>query len=210
MSELKLDAQPRTLTGRKVRQLRAQGLVPVVVYGKDQVPVQLQVVARQLDTTLHHGGFSQLVTVNVQGGGIHNVLIREVQRHPVTNRFTHADFYAVNMSEKQHVSVPVSGVGKPAALATGLMVLQGMDMVEIRALPADIPASIEVDITALSPDTPITIANLPKLPGVEYVSEADGNIFTMIETRVSQEEEAPIDETAEPEVVSRGKQEEEE
>lgn len=209
MSELKLDAQPRTLTGRKVRQLRAQGLVPVVVYGKDQAPVQLQVAARQLDTTLHHGGFSQLVTVNVQGGGIHNVLIREVQRHPVTNRFTHADFYAVNMSEKQHVSVPVSGVGKPLALATGLMVLQGMDMVEIRALPADIPASIEVDITALTPETPITIANLPKLPGVEYVSEADGNIFTMIETRVSQEEEAPIDEMAEPEVVSRGKQEEE-
>jgi len=91
MAELKLDAQPRTLTGRKVRQLRTQGLVPVVVYGNNQPAVNLQVSSRNLETTLHHGGFSQLVQVNVQGGGTHNVLVREIQRHPTSHAYLHVD-----------------------------------------------------------------------------------------------------------------------
>ena len=91
MADLKLDAQPRTLTGRKVRQLRTQGLVPVVVYGNNQPPVNLQVNARSLELALQHGGFSQLVQVNVQGGGTHNVLVREIQRHPTSHAFVHVD-----------------------------------------------------------------------------------------------------------------------
>src|SRR5215207_9230077 len=104
MADLKLDAQPRTLTGRKVGQLRAQGLVPVVVYGNNQAPVNLQVSARNLENILHHGGFSQLVQVKVEGGATHNVLVREIQRHPTKHSYTHVDLYAVNMKEKQHTT----------------------------------------------------------------------------------------------------------
>jgi large subunit ribosomal protein L25 len=211
MAELTLNAQPRTLTGRKVRQLRVQGLVPVVVYGNVDSPVNLQVVSRDLDRTLHHGGFSQLVEVHVDGGGMHNVLVREVQRHPVTHAYMHADFYAVSMTEKQEVSVQVVSVGKPSALTTGLMVLQTLDSVEISALPADIPAIVEVDISSLDMDNPITIAHLPSIPGVEYLGEPDEHVFVLMATREAEEEEAPVAEVmAEPEVVSRGKPEEEE
>src|SRR5688572_668840 len=101
MPDLKMSAKPRQLTGRKVRQLRRQGLVPVVVYGKTQEPVNLQVSARQLESIMMHGGISQLVQLEVEGGATHNVLVREVQRHPVTRNFLHADFYAVDMMEKQ-------------------------------------------------------------------------------------------------------------
>jgi large subunit ribosomal protein L25 len=212
MSELKINAQPREVSGRKVRQLRRQGLVPVVVYGKSQTPINLQVNARQLELTMQHGGVSQLVRVVVDGGATHNVLVREVQRHPVSHQYMHADLYAVNMNEKQEVSVPVIGVGKPDALITGLMVLQALDAVHISALPADIPANVEVDITNLDVENPITIANLPAIPGVEYLGEPDENLFTMIETRVEEEEEAPAaeEELAEPELVARGKDEDEE
>jgi large subunit ribosomal protein L25 len=212
MSDLTLEAQPRQMTGRKVRQLRRQGLVPVVVYGQGQDPVNLQVTARALDATLHHGGFSQLVRVKVAGGGNHNILIREVQRHPVHHGFLHADFYAVNMNEKQEVSVPVVGTGKPEALASGLMVLQALDMVDISALPNDIPASIEVDISELSVDRPITIADLPTLSGVEYLSDPAEHVFTMLTTYTGEEaeEEAGEEELVEPEVVSRHRDEEEE
>jgi large subunit ribosomal protein L25 len=209
MSELKLDAQPRSLTGRKVRQLRTQGLVPVVVYGNNQVPVNLQVNARNLETMLHHGGFSQLVQVNVEGGGTHNVLVREIQRHPTNHAFLHVDLYAVNMSEKQYTSVPVVGVGRPTALVTGFTVLQERDMVEVEALPADIPASIEVDITGLDLEHPITVADLPSLPGVEYLDEPTEHIFTLLAPRVEEEEPEPAEEMEEPEVVARGKQDEE-
>ncbi len=208
MSDLKLDAQPRTLTGRKVRQLRSQGLVPVVVYGKRQKPMNLQVQARSLERVLHQGGTSQLVQVQVEGGESLNVLIREVQRHPVNHQYLHADFYAVNMAEKQQVEVPVVAVGRPESLATGLMMLQALDSVEVEALPADIPASIEVDVTGLALDEPITVADLPRLPGVEYLHDPEEVVFTMITTRVEEEEEV-VEEAAEPEVVARGKQEEE-
>lgn len=209
MSDLKLDAQPRTVTGRKVRQLRNRGLVPVVVYGKQQQPMNLQVQARSLERVLHHGGTSQLVQVQVEGGESLNILIRDVQRHPVNHQYLHADFYAVNMAEKQQVEVPVVAVGRPESLVTGLMMLQALDSVEVEALPADIPASIEVDVTGLTPEEPITVADLPRLPGVEYLNDPEEVVFTMIATRVEEEEEAEEEEAAEPEVVARGKQEEE-
>jgi large subunit ribosomal protein L25 len=186
MAVLKLDAEPRTLTGRKVRQLRTQGLVPVVVYGNNQAPVNLQVSARGLELALRHGGFSQLVEVNVQGGGKHNVLVREIQRHPVNHSFTHVDLYAVNMAEKQHTAVQVSSTGRPAAMVTGMMVLQEREMVDIEALPADIPASIDVDITALDLDRAITIADLPQIAGVTYLGEPTETLFTLHLPRVEE------------------------
>jgi large subunit ribosomal protein L25 len=210
MADLTLDAQPRTLTGRKVRQLRQQGLVPVVVYGNNQTPVNLQVSARNLESTLHRGGFSQLVQVNVQGGGVHNVLVREIQRHPVSHAYTHVDLYAVNMSEKQHTSVPVIGTGKPDAMVTGLTILQEMDVVEIEALPSDIPAQIEVDLAPLDLERPITVADLPKIAGIASLGEENEHVFILMQPRVVEIEETPTEVVAEPEVVVRGKQEEEE
>lgn len=205
MAELVLDAQPRTLTGRKVRQLRTQGLVPVVVYGSNTEPKNLQVSARELARTLQHGGFSQLVQVKVAGGGEHNILIREVQRHPVSHAYLHADFYAVNLREKQEVSVPLVTVGKPLALVTGMMVLQAMDVAHIRALPADIPAVIEIDITGLDLENPITVENLPAVRGVEYLDEPSEYVVSLIETREEAEEE-PVADLAEPELVGRDRE----
>jgi len=211
MADLTLEAQPRTLTGRKVRQLRQQGLVPVVVYGNNQAPVNLQVSARNLETALHRGGFSQLVQINVQGGGVHNVLVREIQRHPVSHAYTHVDLYAVNMSEKQHTSVPVVGIGKPDVMVTGLMVLQEMDVVEIEVLPSDIPAHIEVDLSPLDLDRPITLADLPKISGVTYLGEENEHVFVLMQPRVQEAEETPTatESQSEPEVVARGKEDEE-
>jgi large subunit ribosomal protein L25 len=124
----------------------------------------------------------------------------------------HVDLYAVNMAEKQHASVPVVSTGKPAALVGGLMVLQAHDVVEIQALPADIPASIEADITALDLERPITIADLPQLPGVTYLGDEDEALFTLIAPRAAavEEEEEVAEEMAEPEVVGRGEEDEEE
>lgn len=210
MADLILDAQPRSLTGRKVRQLRREGLVPVVVYGNNQAPVNLQVSARNLELVLQHGGFSQLVEVTVEGGAKHNVLVREIQRHPVTHNFLHVDLYAVNMREKQRTSVPVVGTGRPTAMVGGLMVLQDKDTVEIEALPADIPASIEVDLTELDLERPITIADLPKLPGVTYLGDENEHLFALIAPRVQEVEEPEVEEEgAEPEVVGRDQEEEE-
>ena len=211
MSDLKLSAQPRTLVGRKVRQLRREGLVPVTVYGKKLAPANLQVVERNFERVLQAAGFSQLVEVDVEGGSTHNVLIRAVQRHPVTHSFLHIDLYAVDLTEKQQVQVNIHSKGKPTSLAQGLMVLQALDHVTVEALPTNIPAHIDIDITDLSLENPITVANLPVIEGVTYVNDPEESIFTMVVTRVSEEEAAETaPATAEPELVRARRAEDEE
>lgn len=211
MSELKLSAQPRNLIGRKVRQLRRAGLVPVTVYGKKQSAESLQVVERSFERVLQAAGFSQLVQVDVEGGSTHNVLIRAVQRHPVTHSFLHVDFYAVDLTEKQEVQVPVHSTGKPTALAQGLIVLQSLDNVTVEALPANIPTHIDVDITNLSLENPITVAMLPVIEGVQYLNDAEDAVFTMVATRAAETEVtdgAPA--AAEPELVRTRRPQDEE
>lgn len=214
MSELTLNAQPREITGRKVRQLRNQGLVPVVVYGRDQAATILQVKARNFNDVLHAGGISQLVTLVVDDGKTHNVLVREIQRHPVKHNVLHADLYAVSMSEKQQVDVSIVAVNEPTALVAGLMMLQALDQVTIEALPANIPASIEIDVTDLDLTRAIVVADLPQIDGVTYMTEADEAVFRMVTTRTEESleslDEEEIDtEMVEPEIVSKDDVEEE-
>ncbi len=212
MSELKLEAQPRNLTGRKVRQLRRQGLVPVVVYGNVKDPVNLQVDGRSLERMLHAGGNTRVVELNVEGGDRHNVLVKEVHREPIHHALLHADLFAVNMLEKQHVSVPLVNEGRPASLVAGQMVLQLQEAVNIEALPADIPAEITIDITELTLEQPITIADLPALPGVAYLDDPEEILVSMIHTKeqLEDEEVEEGEEIEEPEVVGRGRDEEDE
>lgn len=206
MSELKLEATGRELTGRKVGQLRRQGLVPVIVYGNVKEPVNLQVEAKALDRMLYAGGATRVVEVTVQGGGKHNVLVKDVQREPVSHRVLHADLYAVNMSEKQHVVVPLVSKGKPAGMAAGVLLLQLHEVIHIEALPADIPAEIEVDVSPMTLERSITVADLPTLKGIAYIDDPEEVLFNLQLTREEVSEGAATDEAAEPEVVKKGRQ----
>jgi large subunit ribosomal protein L25 len=208
MSDLKLEAQPRELTGRKVSQLRRQGLVPVVVYGNVKQPVNLQVAERSLDRLMHAGGATQVVEVTVTDGAVHNVLVKEIHREPISHRTLHAHFYAVNMLEKQHVTVPLHMVGKASGMAAGMMVFQAHEAVHVEALPADIPTAIEIDLTPLTLERHLTVADLPQLAGVSYMDDAHEILFSLIQTK----EEVVDGEgaAAEPEVVKKGKQTDEE
>lgn len=216
MSVLTLSANARSITGRKVRRLRPEGIVPVVIYGGGDPPRNAQVEDAEFERVLSDGGNSQLVKVDLEGEDF-NVLVREIQRHPVRHNLLHADFYTVNMSETQQVSVPLVTVGA-VTVSADLVMVQSMDSVEIEALPADIPALIEVDVSRLeSPENPpITVADLPTITGVSYISDADEPICSLILSRagISEEEEMEeeelLDTDVEPEVIGRGREEEDE
>lgn len=216
MSVLTLSANSRSVTGRKVRRLRPEGIIPVVIYGGGDPPRNAQVEDAEFERVLRDGGNSQLVKVDLEGEDI-NVLVREIQRHPVRHNLLHADFYTVNMSETQQVSVPLVTVGA-VTVSADLVMVQSMDSVEIEALPADIPAAIEVDVSRLeTPESPpITVADLPTIAGVSYISDADEPICSLILSRAAiseeeeMEEEELLDTDVEPEVIGRGREEEEE
>lgn len=207
MSELKISAQLRDVSGHKVKQLRRAGMVPVVIYGQDVQPVNAQVESMALDRLLQIGGGTQLVEVTVGEGAAQNVLIREVQRHPIRRNPIHVDFYSVNMQQKQQVRVPVVSVGHLPGTVAGMVLIQAVADVEIEALPADIPAHIEVDISALdSPEAePITVADLPAIAGVAYLDDPAETVFSLVASRTATEavEEEVEDAGAEPEVIGR-------
>lgn len=202
MSKLVLEAQPRDVHAVKPKHLRQQGWVPVVVYGRKQAPVALQVTARNLETALRQGAGTQLLELQVEGGKNHNVLVREIQREPIGYAPLHADFYAVRMDEKQLVAVPLVGTGRPATLVGGLMVLQNTEAIQIEALPADIPANIEVDLTDLAEDKPIKVGDLPEIKGVTYLTDPEEHLFVLMAAQSGViEEDAEEEGAAEPEIV---------
>ena len=164
MSTLTLNATARSVTGRKVKRLRPEGIIPVVLYGREIVPRNAQVDVIEFEQVLHDGGNSQLVQIDLEGEQ-HNILVREIQRHPVRHNLLHADFYAVSMTETQQLSVPLITFGG-TSMGTDFVMVQSMENVEIEALPSDIPAQIEVDVSSLeSPESPsITVADLPDIP----------------------------------------------
>lgn len=217
MATLTLNANTRKITGRKVRRLREQGIVPIVIYGRGRDPENAQVDSKEFERVLSEGATSQLVQVDLDGEE-RNILVRDIQRHPVRHFLLHADFYAVNMREKQQVPVPLVGVGVPAGADVEVVLVQALDSVEISALPADIPASIVVDVTGLEgPESdPVTVADLPELPGVEYLTDPSEPIFSLVISRAAFEEEEDelegelMEGDVEPEVIGRGKDDEDE
>ena len=212
MSELRIDAQLRDVTGHKVKHLRKQGIVPVVIYGQDRQPINAQVDSMRLDRLIQVGG-TQLIELTMTDGGLHNVLIREVQRHPVRRNPTHVDFYSVNMLVKQQVRVSVVSVGHVSGAGAGMVLLQAFSDVEIEALPADIPAHIEVDISILDgvDTTHITVADLPVMAGISYLDDPEEIVFSLVASRaeIEADEEAAAD-SVEPEIVGRRAAEDEE
>ena len=110
MSTLTLNAKHRSVTGRKVRRLRPEGIVPVVIYGRGEAPQIAQVDGKEFERVLRDGGNSQLVELELEGKD-YNILVREIQRHPVRHNLLHATSTTVNMTDMQQLSVSLVMVG---------------------------------------------------------------------------------------------------
>ncbi len=146
--KIELNAQVRTVLGSKVGQLRKSGLVPAVLYGKDQEPISLQVPQRDFNKTYHAAGESTLVYVTVDGK-IYPTIIHDIARDPASDAVIHADFYKVNLSEKIKTNVPVVFSGESQAVKDGGILVRNVNELEVEALPTDLPHEITVDISRL-------------------------------------------------------------
>lgn len=198
MTRPKLAAQPRAVHGKAVKRLRRDGVLPAVVYGqtRDSQPIQLD--AHEFELLRRHSGRNALVDLALDGGRAQPVLVQDVQEHPVTRATLHVDFLVVNMSEERTVDVPVATVGTSEAVdRMGGVLLHLRDAVQVRALPDDIPPSLELDISPLDSFEVVLHASDLTIPaGVALVTDPGEALARVQPPRV---EEEPV--AAEPEEV---------
>ena len=206
-----LAAQARTLLGRKVKQLRNQGLLPATVYGKgfDSISVQINLI--EAEKIFNEIGESGLVELIVNDKEKLPVLFRNPQYHPVEGNLIHIDCYKVNLKEKISAMVPIEFVGESLAIKNGNTLVAVTDEVEVEALPADLPESIEVDLVALENlESVITVADLKiDKSKVEILTDAEQLIAKVEEPR--EEEVEPVVEVTPADVeatAQKGDQEE--
>ncbi len=212
MEQTELTAQRRTITGKKVKRLRQQGIIPAVLYGPGVESIPIQVEERALNRAMRRAG-QRLINLRIEGDPQpHRVLAREVQRDVITGRVLHVDFLEVSLTQKLTTRVPVVLVGEPDPVHRGLAVLlQGVDEVEISCLPEDLISSIEVDVSDLKLDQVIQVKDLRVPAGVEILTEPEEMVAQLSLLRVAKaqlaEEEAIGEEVSpdEVEVIAKGK-----
>ncbi len=172
---LKIDV--REVYGKKVRKLRGQGIVPGVVYGHGIEPLAVQAEVGEVRRAVAAAG--KHTPVSLTGAKKRIAMIKDVTYDPTKHGIIrHVSFHAVKADEPVHAEVPVRlvGVGESAAEKAGLVVLQVIDKIEVKALPMDLPDAVEVDITALSEAGEKVTLGDAKLPaGIEFVEHDSGH-----------------------------------
>jgi large subunit ribosomal protein L25 len=196
------------------RRARREGQVPVTIYGGGTEAVAALAPLRELAAILRSDtGRNTIFTVDIEGVEATEVMFIDRQIDPVRSRLVHADFKRLVKGEKIEATVPLRLVGEPIGVREGAGVLeQIIREVEIRCEPRDIPEHLDVDVTNLGVHDVLHVSDIPTSEGVEILTGADTVIATVgvvkeepVEVAAPVEGETP----AEPEVIGKGKKEEE-
>lgn len=152
MAEIKLNAQKRTIVGKKVKKLRHEGRIPANLYGKKITSQSLSVDKKEFESVFTKVGETGIVNLQVEEEKeTHPVMIQNLQKHPVSEEILHADFRQVILTEKVTANIPVEMVGEaPAAEQKLGILIQNVSEIEVEALPLDLPEKFIVDVSKLA------------------------------------------------------------
>lgn len=205
-----LDAQPRTVIGKQVRQLRNVGLIPAVIYGSHTQPLHVQIPVRELELTLRKAGGTHLINLNL-GYTNQTVIAREVQRHILRGSILHVDFLAVDASTKLRTEVQLHFINESPAVRAGIGVLLiGISSIEIEVLSSELMDSVNVDLSSLvEVNDSVHVRDLGLGDKVTVITPEDEMIARVIIQAVQDEGPAPEISSSEPEVIKKGKIDEE-
>ena len=213
MDELVLEAAPRTAMGKKNRALRAQGIIPIHVYGLNDAPLALQSEIRHLTNVVRSAGRTSPVVVKSDQGDPDVTLVREVATHPVSGNLLHVDFLRVDPTQTVEAPVPVYLINQDVAPGTrggAGFVTQGVYEIVLAARPGEIPQSLEADCIVLeSLDDAILASELTLPAGAALAGDPDERIAWIQPPRVIAEDIAEEDEEEMIEGEGEGEGEEE-
>jgi large subunit ribosomal protein L25 len=212
--EFKIQAKQREGRGKNdARRARRDGMVPITVYGGGAETVAAVAPARDLAAILRsEAGRNTIFTIEVDGLGETEVMFHDRQIDPVKGRLIHADLTRLVKGQKIEVTVPLHLVGEPVGVKEKQGVLeQVIREIEIRCQPRDIPDSIDIDVSNLDVHDTLHVSDIKVAEGVEILNDAEQVIATV---GIVKEEAAPApaaegEEPAEPELIGKGKKDEE-
>lgn len=185
------------------KQLRQDGKVPAVVYGKGEEAKTISVDSMELIKTVRDEGRNAIISLNMEGEKPIQVMLHEYQREPIRNDLLHVDFFEINLSEEMIVNVAVRAEGE---VEVGIL-QQPLYELQVKAKPNDIPDEITVDVSSLNIGDSISVGDLPKSDKYEFIDESETTVVTILAPESEVESEDEVDENAEPELVG-SKQEE--
>ena len=209
MDKETISATVRDLAGEQPSLIRRSGRLPVVLYGKGTKPQALIVDRKEFSNTFSKTGFTTLLLLKLNSGEPINVLVHDIQRHPVTDELLHADFLAVTMTEKIKTELPLELVGlAPAVQELEGNLLTPRTEIEVECLPDALVPKIEVDATTLKTfDDVIHVRDLTIPEGITVLTDPDEIVAQVTPPRSEEELEAelaePVGEAAEKEAVEK-------
>lgn len=213
-----IEVEKREETGDGAcRKLRQAGYIPAVVYGGERETVAVRIARKPLLDSFKEGGTENRIFLLKLAGTdkSRHTMVREIQIDPVSRQVLHIDFQRILMDAKIRVKVHVTPVGMAFGVKNqgGFLDLVSRE-IEIECLPANIPAQIEVDVTRLQVGQHVAAGDLTLPQGVALHDSRDKVIVAVEHARAEKEEAAPAaaaagGEAKEPEVIKRGKGEEE-
>lgn len=195
MAELELAARPREVLGKNVKRLRRAGVLPGNICGRGLASLAVETPTVDLLKVLRAAGRTTMIRLQVEGEAEpRTVFLRELQRDPVSGGPLHVEFHQVSLTEKMRAEVPVILTGKSPAVDTlGGILVQQIDHVTVEALPADVPRSLEVDVSLLTElESTFHVRELTVPAAVTILTDRDAVLALVSPPRlaIAEEEEA--------------------
>jgi len=211
MDKIVIQATKRVVTGKQVGALRREGKLPAVVYGHKVDPTPITMDFREASRALVGLSGSSIITLDIDGKEV-PVLVREKQLDYLRNIFIHVDFQAISLNEKIRAKVEIVHTGvAPAVKDFNGVVVTGISEIEVEALPKDLPERFIIDLSILKNiGDAIYLKDIPLPEGVEMLSSPEEMVINVTFVEEEKEVEAVEEGIEEPEVIERGKKEEEE
>lgn len=212
---LKIEAELREERGKNAaRRIRRDGRVPAVVYGGGEEPMSISFNPRQIEPLLHsESGHTVILSMEVSGKEAGRVMLRDWLTDPVRRKLLHADFVRITKDTRLKVKVPIHVVGEPKGVKVQGGIFEFvLREVEVECLPDDIPENITVDVTELTIGHNVRVAHLDSGPNAKLLTDPARVVAHVVALKA--EEEKPAAEgvevaPAEPELIRKGKAEEE-
>ena len=216
--EITINAEPRETRGKnEARRLRVKGMAPGVLYGADGPAVALAVNPKEVNRILHSStGHNTIFTLALVGGESTPAMIVDWQSDPVKDSLLHVDLKRIDLSKRIEVKVRVQTTGEPQGVKVqgGLLEVITRE-VEIECLPTEIPDSFTVDVSPLMIGQNLRASDIPLSGSMKLISAPDQVIAHCVAMKAEEEPAAAAEGAveaaapAEPEVIKKGKKEEE-